>query len=390
MYNLTEKEYGRHSIELINAHYFDNVRLKMEYDLDTKPIPDREWLNAIISSALDCIIAIDHQGRVVEFNFAAEKTFGYRRDEAVGKLLTELIIPERFHEAHKMGIDHFRKTGKRNVAGKRVEVTAVRADGREIPVELAIIPINPGDSPFFTAFLRDISEQKILEDVRQEHDFEMRKMLEQTVSSVSRTIEMRDPYTSGHQQRVAQLSTAIAVKLECSDHMIEGIRIGASIHDIGKIAVPGEILNRPGRLDELSMSMVKTHCEFGFSITKDIVFPWPISEIILQHHERLDGSGYPYGLKGDEIIREAQIVSVADMMEAIMSHRPYRPGFGLEKALSIIMSQAGSTLNPQYVEACVDVFRQDKFVFVPVSENPFFALELRQNERKSSLKMVNR
>ncbi|MBT4932800.1 MAG: PAS domain S-box protein [Rhodospirillaceae bacterium] len=357
--------------------------------MDTKPFPDREWLNAIISSALDCIIAIDHQGRVIEFNCAAEKTFGYKREDTLGKLLTELIIPERFHNAHKAGMEHYMKTGKRSVAGKRVEVMAVRADGREIPVELTIIPVTPGDSPIFTAYLRDMSDQKIIEDVRLEHDQEMRKMLEQTVSSVSRTIEMRDPYTSGHQQRVAQLSEAIAIKLECSEHMVEGIRIGASIHDIGKIAVPGEILNRPGRLDDLSMSLVKTHCEFGYSITKDIAFPWPISNIILQHHERLDGSGYPYGLKGDEIVREAQIVSVADMMEAIMSHRPYRPGHGLEKALSIIESQSGLTLNQYYVEACVDVFKQDNFDFKPVSENPFFALELRQNERASKLKLVS-
>jgi PAS domain S-box-containing protein len=353
--------------------------------LGTKYISDREWLNAIISSALDCIIAIDHQGRVVEFNAAAEKTFGYQRAETIGKPLKELIIPERFHEAHELGIEHYLRTGKRNLAGKRVEVTAVRADGREIPVELAIIPVSPGDSPFFTAYLRDISEQKIIEEVRLEHDLEMRKLLEQTVSSVSRTIEMRDPYTSGHQQRVAQLSAAIANKLECSEHMVEGIRIGASIHDIGKIAVPGEILNRPGRLDELSMGLVKTHCEFGYSITKDIAFPWPVSKIILQHHERLDGSGYPYGLKGDEIAREAQIVSVADTMEAIMSHRPYRPGHGLVKALSIIESQAGSTLNEQYVEACINVFKQDNFYFELVSENPFFALELRQNERTANL-----
>lgn len=157
--------------------------------------------------------------------------------------------------------------------------------------------------------------------------------------------------------------------------MIEGIRIGASIHDIGKIAVPGEILNRPGRLDELSMNLVRTHCEVGYSITKDVVFPWPISKIILQHHERIDGSGYPYGLKGGEIIREAQIVSVADMVEAILSHRPYRPGHGIEKALAIIRSESGTKLNPDYVEACVEVFEKDNFEFEPVSENPFFALQ---------------
>lgn len=346
---------------------------------------DRQWLDAIISSALDCIIATDHQGRVVEFNAAAETTFGYSREQALGKLLTELIIPERFREAHKNGMERYCKTGKGDVAGQRIEVTAVRADGREIPVELSILPVNPGDSPFFTAYLRDISDRKIVENIRFEHDRELRNMLIQTVSSFSRTVEMRDPYTSGHQQRVAQLSAAIAIKLGCSEHMTEGIWIGASVHDIGKIAVPAEILNRPGKLDELSMGLVKTHCEFGYGVIKDIAFPWPISDIVFQHHERLDGSGYPHGLKGDQISREAQIVAVADMMEAIMSHRPYRPGRGLQTALSIIKSEAGTCLNAEYVEACVEVFEKDNFKFDPVSGNPFFTLEASQNEQINSL-----
>jgi HD-GYP domain-containing protein (c-di-GMP phosphodiesterase class II) len=156
--------------------------------------------------------------------------------------------------------------------------------------------------------------------------------------------------------------------------MIEGIRIGATVHDIGKIAVPGEILNRPGMLDGPSMSVVRTHCEVGHAITKDIIFPWPISEIILQHHERIDGSGYPNGLAGNEITAEAQIVCVADMFEAILSHRPYRPGHGFDRALSIIRSEAGRSLNPTYVGACIDVFVEDHFEFQPVSENPLFSL----------------
>lgn len=335
---------------------------------------DHEWLEAIISSALDCIIAIDHDGNVVEFNAAAEKTFGYTREQTIGRNLTELIIPKRFHEAHMAGMERYRKTGQGNVAGKRVEVTAINSSGREFPVELAIIPVNPGDTSFFTAYLRDISDRKIVEKVQIEHDLEMRRLLEQTVSSVSRTIEMRDPYTSGHQQRVSQLSSAIARKLGCSEHMIEGIRIGASIHDIGKIAVPGEILNRPGKLDELSMNLVRTHCEVGYSITKDVIFPWPVSQIILQHHERIDGSGYPYQLKGDEITREAQIVSVADMVEAILSHRPYRPGLGLDKAIAIIKEDSGKSLAPIYVEAALEVLVTDHFEFEPVSENPLFDL----------------
>ena len=336
---------------------------------------DNEWLKAIITSALDCIIAIDEQGLIVEFNPAAEKTFGYHRNQCIGRPLVDLIIPERFKQAHMDGIERYRETGVAQVAGRRIEISAVRADGTEFPIELAIVPFTHDGKTYFTADLRDISERKIVENIQQEHEREISRLLEQTVSSVSRTIEMRDPYTFGHQQQVAQLSVRIARKLDCSEHMIKGIRIGALIHDIGKIAVPGEILTRPGTLDPVSMSLIRTHCEIGHGIIKDTPFPWPVADIILQHHERIDGSGYPNGLKGDDICREAQIVAIADTVEAILSHRPYRPGRGIDKALDIIKEEAGIRFNPDYVEACVKVFEDDDFQFEPLSESPFFCFE---------------
>jgi len=269
-------------------------------------------------------------------------------------------------------MERYRKSGKARVAGKRIELVARDINDREFPVELAIIPVTPGESSFFTAYLRDISQQREVEHIHVEHEKDLRRILLQTVSSVSRTIEMRDPYTSGHQQRVAQLSAAIAKETGCSDSTIEGISIGASIHDIGKIAIPGEILTRPGRLDKNSFGLVQSHSIVGYNITKDIEFPWPIAKIILQHHERLDGTGYPNGIKGDEIIPEARIVAVADMVEAIMSHRPYRPGQGVEKALEIIKFEAGVKLDAEYVQACVNVFENNNFEFKPFSDNPLF------------------
>ena len=330
--------------------------------LDSRP-DGRGWLQAIITSALDSIIAIDQAGRILEFNKAAEDTFGYSREYALGKSMAELIVPERLRAAHHQGLERYRTTGQAVVAGRRVETTALRADGSEFPVELTIIPVHPSDSPFFTAYLRDISPRVAAEREKTEHIHQLRRILLQTVNSVSKTIESRDPYTAGHQSRVSELGTAIARKLGLDAHIVEGVQLGGLIHDIGKIAVPAEILTRPGHLDSASYSVVKNHCETGYEITKDVEFPWPIAKIIWQHHERLDGSGYPQGLKGDQIILEARIIAVADVVEAMHSLRPYRKSLGVIPALEEIRLNAGRFYDPQVVAACLDLIESGEFQF---------------------------
>ncbi len=183
----------------------------------------------------------------------------------------------------------------------------------------------------------------------------------QTVQAISNTIEYRDPYTAGHQHRVAELCVAIANELGWDEDRIEGLRLGASIHDIGKIGIPAEILNRPGRLTANELSMIKTHSDIGWEIIKDIDFSWPVGQIVLQHHERLDGSGYPKGLKGNEIIMEARILAVADVVEAINSHRPYRPSKGIDIALKEIEKNKATFYDPAVVEACLNLFKNNKF-----------------------------
>ncbi len=185
--------------------------------------------------------------------------------------------------------------------------------------------------------------------------------LRQTVQAIANTIEYRDPYTAGHQQRVAMLCAAIANELGLDENRIEGLRLGASIHDIGKIGIPAEILSRPGRLNDNELSMVKSHAAIGWEIIKDIDFSWPINQIVLQHHERWDGSGYPKGLKGHEVILEARILAVADVVEAITAHRPYRPAKGLAVALAEIEKNKGTFYDPVVVDACVNLFRNKKF-----------------------------
>ena len=205
-------------------------------------------------------------------------------------------------------------------------------------------------------FMRDITESKKSAEA-------IRSALDGTINAVTRMAEARDPYTSGHQQRVSRLATAIAEELGWEKEEIEGIRLGAMIHDIGKIHLPAEILSKPSRLNEIEFSLIKSHPEVGYDILKDIRFPWPVAEIAHQHHERLDGSGYPQGLKGDQICREARIVAVADIVEAMASHRPYRPGLGIEVALKEVESQRGKTLDADAVDACLRLFREKGFVF---------------------------
>jgi len=183
------------------------------------------------------------------------------------------------------------------------------------------------------------------------------------INAIAATIEKRDPYTSGHQDRVATLAVAIARKLGWDEHRIEGLRLGATIHDIGKIYVPAEILNRPGKLSEAEFEIIKSHPQVGYEILEKTDFPWPIKEMIVQHHERLNGSGYPKGLEGDQIIGEARIIAVADVVEAITSHRPYRPGFGLDKAIEQIKQGKGILYDSEVVDACVSLFEIDKFVW---------------------------
>jgi HD-GYP domain-containing protein (c-di-GMP phosphodiesterase class II) len=182
-----------------------------------------------------------------------------------------------------------------------------------------------------------------------------------TVEAVSIALEKRDPYTAGHQNRVASLSVAIAQEMGFSDDRVEGIRLGSMVHDIGKISVPAEILNRPGRLTKDEFGVIKAHPEAGYDILKGVDFPWPITQMIIQHHERLDGSGYPDGLKGDEISEEARILAVADVVEAITSHRPYRPSLGLEIAMEEIERGRGSIYDADVVDACLRLFREKDF-----------------------------
>ena len=201
------------------------------------------------------------------------------------------------------------------------------------------------------------------EHIRARHAAEkkLRDVLLQTVESLASMLEKRDPYTSGHQKKVSVLACAIAEEMGLPVEIIEGIHIAAILHDIGKISIPAEFLSKPGRLSPIEFDIIKTHPVNAYEMLKAIDFPYPVAQIILQHHEKMDGSGYPYGLLGPDILLEARIISVADVVEAISSHRPYRPALGIQYALEEITQNAGKLYDPEVVEACLTLFREKGF-----------------------------
>ncbi len=315
-----------------------------------------EWFHALVESALDGVVTMDDKGRIIDLNPAAEKIFGYRREQVAGQLVSDKLIAPQLRRSHEQALAAFLATGQKKIIGKRVKLTAMRADRSVFPAEMEVISINPQVAQVFIAYIRDISEQEQLEKELRQSALNTKKTLLQTILAISRTVEIRDPYTSGHQRRVAHLAATIAEVLELTDERIEGIFLGALIHDIGKIAVPSEILSRPGKLLQEDVKYLKIHCRKGYEILHPVSFPWPVAEIALQHHEHLDGSGYPQGLKGESILLEARIVCVADVVESLTSHRPYRPAHATGEALALVNAQAGRWYDRRIVNACNQLF----------------------------------
>lgn len=209
--------------------------------------------------------------------------------------------------------------------------------------------------------LEDLVDERTVE--LRESEKKLRASLLDSITALAAIVEMRDPYTAGHQRRVAQLAVAIARELKLPDEQIEGIHLASVVHDVGKVRVPAEILTKPGKLTENEFAIIKEHSQNGFEILKTIAFPWSIAQIVQQHHERLDGSGYPHGLKSEQILLDSKIVAVADVVESMTSHRPYRPGLGLDAALAEIERHKNQLFDPLVVEACIRIFREQDFHF---------------------------
>jgi PAS domain S-box-containing protein len=307
-----------------------------------------EWLAALLKSIGDGVIAIDRDGLVTYMNPLAERLTRWSQEEALKRPLVEV----------------FRSIECPGENNGREALLSVR-DGASFPIEKTLMPVHGEDRRANGQVLvfRDISARKRAEQELKESWEQLHQALEGTIQAMALTIEIRDPYTAGHQRRVSRLSCAIAREMGLPEDQIEGLRVAGDIHDIGKIYVPAEILSKPGQITAIEYGIIKTHPQVGFDILKTISFPWPVAQIVLQHHERQDGSGYPMGLVGDAILLESRILGVADIVEAMSSHRPYRPAQGIDKAIEEIIQNKGRFYDDRVVESCVRLFQQNRFAF---------------------------
>jgi len=301
------------------------------------------------------------QGRFLEANPAIIEMFGYKsKKEFMAGNVAELY-------QHAEDRKNFNDKMIRNGFVRNEELLLKKKDGKPFIGSISAVTVKDeqGNIKYYDGAIEDISGRKQTENELRQASYKIRQALGSVVNVVTATVEMKDPYTAGHQRRVADLARAIATEMRLSKDQIEGIRIAGTIHDVGKLFIPGEILCKPGKLNEYEFSLIRLHSQVGFDILKDIEFPWPIAQIVHQHHERMDGSGYPQGLKGEQILIDARILGVADVVEAMSSHRPYRPAIGIDKALEEISLKKGILYDPAVVDACLKIYSDHRFNLKP-------------------------
>jgi PAS domain S-box-containing protein len=311
-----------------------------------------------VENAADLVFRTDNSGHFTFGNPAALRITGYEKEELIGKHFKMLIRPDMFKEA----ITFFADQLTRKMQNSYYEYPIITKDGHELWLGQNMQLLMEEDQVMgFQAVARDITDRKRAEEELRQTLDSLRKAFGTTIQVMVSAVEARDPYTSGHQIRSADLARAIATQMGLPHEKIDGIRMAGSIHDIGKLSIPAEILSKPTKLSEIEFSLIKEHSQKGYEMLKDVESPWPLAEIVFQHHERLNGSGYPRNLKGDEIIIEARIMAVADVVEAMASHRPYRPALGLNAALEEIEKNRGTLYDAGVADACLILFRKKGF-----------------------------
>ena len=335
------------------------VRCEIAIDI-TEQKKAEELYRDLVERAGIAILIDDRKGTVKYANQRFAEIFGYSQDEIKKLSIRSVVHPDDLEKVMKYHSGRIK--GKK--VPSRYEFKGIRKDGSAIYLEVSAVPLKEEGRIIGTrAYLWDITERKKAEREIQETMEKLRRNLNATINAIALTVEARDPFTSGHQRRVADLARAIATEMGLSKDSIDAIRTAGVIHDLGKICVPADILSKPAKLNELEFSLIKAHPKVGYDILKEIDFPWPVAEIVYQHHERWNGSGYPRSLADDEILLEARILAVADVVEAMSSHRPYRPALGIKEALKEIEKNKGILYDPEAVNACLRLFSKKKFSF---------------------------
>ena len=293
---------------------------------------------------------------------------GYEPEEVLKQPYTDILTPSSMDLAMKTLSDvmELEKIKHQDIAESRtLQLEMRRKDGTTVWAEVRASFIRDENQQIvgILGVTRDITERKRTEKQLRDTLESLRKAVGTTIQAMVSTVESRDPYTAGHQIRSADLARAIATEMGLPQEKIDGIRVAGSIHDIGKLSIPAEILSKPAKLSDIEFSLVKEHAQQGFEILKGVESSWPLAEMVYQHHERMDGSGYPRHLKGDDILMEARILAVADVVEAIASHRPYRAALGIDAALEEISKNRGILYDPEVVDACLRLFNEKGYQF---------------------------
>lgn len=314
------------------------------------------------SSSAVSIISTDLEQNILYWNKGSENIFGYKASEVIGKKKCSIIYyDERSNKVAEEARNHIISSKK----GTECELEQITKSGKKIWSSMTLSPRFDEDENVIgiLGIGIDITKHKSSEQHLRKIMMKLKQTLTGVIYATELMIETRDPYTAGHQKRVALLAKEIAKKMELTEHQIEGVYMVGMIHDVGKISIPAEILSMPRRLTPAEFNLIKSHPQAGHDILKSIEFPWPIADIIIQHHERLDGTGYPKGISGNSIRLEAKILMVADVVEAMASHRPYRAAFGLDRALGEIKQNKGILYDTNAVNACVELFENEEFSF---------------------------
>lgn len=316
----------------------------------------QEDLNLILDNVFDLVVFRNTKMEAIWASRPLLEWLHCTRDEMIGRVCYKARY-NRTEPCLNCWVIETLNTGKSQVREN------VSPDGTHWHVRCNPVYNDAGELIGTVEISQDVTKIKKAETELQRSLDQTKKLIGGFIVAIASMVESRDPYTAGHQKRVASLAQAIAREMGLPPEKIDFISTVAFIHDIGKISIPAEILNKPTKLNEVEYTIIKTHPQVGYNILQGIVFPWPIAEIVLYHHERLNGSGYPNGLAGDKLPLETRIISVADVVEAMASHRPYRPAPGIEKALAEITVNRSSLYDPDIVDTCLMLFREQKFRF---------------------------
>ncbi|TFG90585.1 MAG: PAS domain S-box protein, partial [Syntrophobacterales bacterium] len=331
---------------------YDDVTEHRQAEIAAKESEER--FRSLFDRSLECIYSHDLEGNFLDANQSTLDLLGYDREDILSLNFASLLPPEQLPQAMRQLEEIVRGGFQKEIKEYKIR----RKDGKYLDFETrASLVYHDGNPQAILGIASDITERKQSVD-------RLRKAIGATVQAMAVVVETRDPYTAGHQRRVADLARSIASVMGLSASQIDGIRTAASIHDIGKISIPAEILSKPSKLSDTEFSLIKLHPQSGYDILKDIEFPWPVARIVLEHHERIDGLGYPNGLRGEEILLESRIISLADVVEAIASHRPYRPSLGIDLALEEIANNRGTQFDPGAVDACLRLFNEKGYKFL--------------------------